>query len=145
MILQRDERALPAIQEYGCYYMSILFLANKLTNIPLGFPFINDFYERCEERVFIKDNFIQDPAAIFHSLGMDVIYLGHINSEYICKPDELEILHFIYQDKHHFLPGDGHGQPTYDPWGCSKTVQTGELKNKRVFKLISPDKYKWCL
>ena len=141
MILQIDKRALPEIQEDGCYYMDILNWTNVFTNIPLDFPFINDFYERCVERKFIENNFIQEPASIFYALGFKVIYLGKLPATYICKPDEFEINHWIRwekQDKiHHFVCGNGHGCTTYDPYGMSRTVREGELYNKRVFKRIT--------
>ena len=140
MILQIDVRCLLRMQEFACYYMDILFFTNKYTNISLGFPFINDFYERCEERGFIKNNFIQDPAAIFGALGFHVLYLGHIKKEYVCRRDEFEILHFVRETKdedvHHFVCGDGANNVTYDSYGVSRTVAQGYLKNKRVFKRI---------
>ena len=140
MILQIDRRCIPEIQEYGCYYMSLLFHANRLLNIPLGFPFINDFYERCQEKGFIKDNIIQLPEEILRILGLRVLYLGHVEPERVCRRDEFEILHFVRETKdkevHHFVCGDGANNVTYDPYGVSRTVAQGYLKNKRVFKRI---------
>lgn len=136
MILQKDERALLEITKFGDYYMTLLWFANKYTNLPLGFPFINDFYERCQEKGFIKDNLIQDPSIILRVLHFNVLYLGHLSTDYICKRDEFEILHYKKDQNHHFVAGNGRGIVTYDPNGFSEITQFGELYNKKVFKTI---------
>lgn len=141
MILQTDSRLLKEINEYGCYYLCILDWTVIYKHLEVGYMFINDFYERCVERKFIENNFIQEPASIFYALGFKVIYLGKLPADYICKPDEFEINHWIRWEKqnkiHHFVCGNGHGCTTYDPYGMSRTVREGELYNKRVFKRIT--------
>ena len=142
MILQRDGRCIADINEFGCYYMDLLFGANKYENIQLGFPFINDFYVKERDKGYIsKLNFIQHPEHILYDLGLLVVYHGKLPSTYICKPDEFEINHWVRiddekQKHHHFVFGDGKGRTAYDPWGVSKTVTDGDLYNKRVFEIL---------
>ncbi len=143
MILQRDKRAIKEIQEYGCYYMSLLYFANKYTNCQLGFPFINELYDISKKLDYISEaNLVKFPDRILRKLGLLTVYLGHLPASYVCKPDEFEILHFKWIDKkgvehHHFVAGDGKGHVTYDPWGFSATVANGELHNKRIFRVLS--------
>lgn len=117
--------------------MSILFLCNKYKNVELSAEDINDLYDVFIIDKYIDKNcFIYDPQAIFHFMGLEAyFYDKHDPPEYVCKRDEVEILRFQYGNWKHFVVGDGVGHVAYDPYGTSKAVRLGELKDKRIFKI----------
>jgi len=140
VILQRDQRLRPNIKRWGCYYMSILFLANKYKNTPFSVTTINNnFYLGNVQRgAMDKQCFIKDPDAVFASAGLKVQYTGkHEDKTRACKRGEIEILYYEHPDLGgHFVAGDGRGNVAYDPWGVSMAVEEGELVSKRIFKLL---------
>jgi len=117
--------------------MSILFLCNKYKNVELSAEDINDLYILFIDSKFMDENcFINDPAAIFDFMGLWVyFYDRHDPPDYMCQKDEIEILRFQYIDWKHFVTGDGQSHVAYDPYGTSKAVRLGELKDKRIFKI----------
>ncbi|MHA2065529.1 MAG: DUF261 family protein [Candidatus Thorarchaeota archaeon] len=137
MILQRDMRLNASINKYGCYYMSILFLCNKYRNVELSTGMINELYVIFQDTGWMDNEcFINDPQAIFGYMGLQVYYYDrHDPPFYKCKKDEIEILRFQYVAWKHFVVGDGLSHVTYDPYGTSKAVRLGELRDKRVFRI----------
>ena len=137
MILQRDPRLNAAIHKYGCYMMSILFLCNKYKNVELSTGDINDLYILFIDAGYMDEEcFINDPSAIFGFMGLGVYYYDrHDPPFYSCQKDEIEILRFQYIKWKHFVAGDGASHVAYDPYGTSKAVRLGELKDKRIFKI----------
>lgn len=141
MILQIDPRLRPEIQEFGCYLMSVLFFVNKYTNLPLSPDIINQLYTRFIPLGWMDEQCtILNPNAIFGYLKLPVLYHDRYDPpDYICKPDEIEILKWENGNQSHFTAGNGHGIVTYDPMGCAKTVKYGKLVSKRVFRLLSAE------
>ena len=137
MILQRDKRLVGPIHKYGCYMMSILFLCNKYKNVELSAGDINDLYILFIDAGYMDEEcFINDPSAIFGFMGLGVYYYDrHDPPFYSCQKDEIEILRFQYIKWKHFVAGDGASHVAYDPYGTSKAVRLGELKDKRIFKI----------
>ena len=138
MILQRDERLSPIINEFGCYLMSIFFLVNKWTNFPFSAELINDLYHKIHKCGWIDGQCtILNPQAIFGYLGMDVTYTNrHEEPWKNCRENEIEILKFSSTHGDHFVVGDGSGHVAYDPWGSSRAVRQGELESKRIFRRL---------
>jgi len=117
--------------------MSILFLSNKYTNCELSCGSILDVYTIAIDGGWMDDEcFINDPEAIFSFMGLPVyFYDRHDPPFYSCQKDEIEILKFQYINWQHFVVGDGQSHVAYDPYGTSKAVRLGELKDKRIFKI----------
>lgn len=138
MILQRDRRNLKVIRNEGCYYFDVLYHANRLANVSLSTSRINkEIYRNFVDFGYMKkDCWIMRPEKMFEYFGIDVTYLGKKESDYICNDDEFEILLFRYLDMYHFVCGNGFGDVTYDPWGVSLCATKGELRSKRVFRLL---------
>ncbi len=148
MILQRDVRLLPEIQEQGCYFMSICFFINKYKNNAWTTDGLNDFYKTMVHigainadgdftSVAADDSIIMDPERIFRMKGLDVRYNDrHDPPSYSCDSNEFEILKFTRGRYAHFVCGDGAGHVTYDPWGDSNTVRFGTLNSKRIFRRL---------
>ncbi len=139
MILQRDARLREAIRTYGCYYMTLLFFANKYANAQLSVQKINGplYYENIREGNMNSSCFIDSPAGILRSAGLNAEYTGvHESPVYVCDAGEFEALYFEHpKSGGHFTAGDGNGNVTYDPWGVSISATEGELVSKRIFRL----------
>jgi hypothetical protein len=138
MILQRDPRLRQEIQEYGCYYMSILFLVNKYTNFPFSAELINDLYHVFNKAGWMdQECTILNPNAIFGHLKMDVRYTDrHEIPVRRAMHNEVEILRFTSPHGSHFVVGDGNGNVAYDPYGVSKAVRDGRVESKRIFRRL---------
>jgi len=137
LILQRDPRLNRAINKYGCYFFCILFLSNKYTNCELSIGGILDTYLISIDNGWMDEEcFINDPEAMFGYMGLPVYFFDrHDPPYYVCQKDEIEILRFQYINWKHFVVGDGASHVVYDPYGTSKAVRLGELKDKRIFKI----------
>lgn len=138
MILQRDARLRPEINEWGCYLMSILFLVNKYTNRALSPKLINELYHVFHKHGWIDEECtILDPEAIFGYMEFDVHYTNRYEKPIrVCGRDEMEILYFDGPAGDHFVVGDGEGHAAYDPWGVSRAVNEGQLVSKRIFRRL---------
>lgn len=138
MILQTDSRLNIEINNYGCYFMSYLFLANKHTGLELDTKKIMEIYSDAVKNGAMKDTcFILDHVKIFALLGLKVATRkGSPSSR--CADGELEILRFKNPNNGvtHYVAGDGRGNVAYDPYGTSKTVREGFLENKRIYTII---------
>jgi hypothetical protein len=138
MILQRDIRLRKPIREMGCYYLSLLFLANKYTNCPLTVRDINStlFFRFIQMGWMDANCFIKNPGAILQDMKFYAAYTGrHEPPTYQCAKNECEILRFEHPDSFgHFVVGDGSGNVAYDPWGVSRAATEGELYSKRIFR-----------
>lgn len=138
MILQRDTRLKKEIKKDGCYYMCLLYFANKYTNTPLSTSRINGtlYFKFIQNKWMEVNCFIHSPGDILRSMGLKADYTGkHERPDYPCKANEIEILYFKGPAGGHFVCGDGRGHVTYDPWGVSRAVTEGELVSKRIFRL----------
>jgi hypothetical protein len=137
MILQTDPRLRPEINEYGCYMMSILYLAEKNGGESPGAELINSLYDRFVRMGLMTASCkILNPEHIFAYMGLIVEYTDkHELPTRECGPDELEILKFTRPGYSHFVAGDGAGGVEYDPMGESITVRDGVLQSKRIFKM----------
>lgn len=136
MILQTDKRLRKEINQYGCYLMSILFLANKHGRIILSTDIIENVADKLIEFGYMNKNcFILSAENIFKSLGLKVRYHDkHDPITYMCKYNEIEILCLnVGSGSRHFVVGDGMGHIAYDPMGTSKV---NFVESKRVFKLL---------
>jgi hypothetical protein len=145
MILQKDKRLLPEIQKNGCYFMALLFCANKYAGAEWDTDKINNFYKRMVHLGFIKadddfttvadyDAMILLPGKILMMAGLKARYNNRHDLPHItCRNNQFEILKFKYENLTPFVCGDGFGIVTYDPWGESNTVRFGRLDSKRIF------------
>jgi hypothetical protein len=123
------------IREYGCYLMCLLWLGNKLNNVPLSASLISeDLYVKYQKHGWMDEEcFIKQPVKILNDLGVDVTTVRKVPADH--EPlGRLEILYFRHAELGgHFVAGDGHGNVTYDPWGVSRAATEGTLESKRVF------------
>ena len=137
MILQRDGRLRQEIQEHGCYLMSLLWWANKFTNMQVEPSAVNDrMYVLFMRHLWMDEQaYILDPEGILNWCGVDCTYTDkHETPDRMCSEKEFEILYWKHPSVGgHFTAGDGRGRVTYDPWGVSKAATEGALISKRIF------------
>ena len=134
MILQTNSKLLPAIQQYGCGYMVCAWYAIICRGWEIDdVRELNDKYKTAVSIGAMTDNcFVQDWTLLMRIVGLDAEYTGrHEPKDRICQTGEIEILRF----PGHFVAGNGRGEVTYDPWGRSYAVQTGQVKSKRIFRI----------
>jgi hypothetical protein len=140
MILQRDEQLLQQINEWGCYYMDLLFAVNKYTNRGFDQDLINRLYATLGKHGWMDDECtILAPDSITRFLELDtriVIEGGTHKLPPQREPgaDEFEVQRWTYESLSHFVffdPADG---TCYDSWGVSKCLSRGAMADKRVFR-----------
>lgn len=139
MILQTDSRMRDEIDKWGCYYMSLCFLANKYTGIELSAEDLNDrIYNQLIQHGLMKETcWIRDPVGILNYLGLRCDSVGVYEPvTHALKDNEFQILRFKGKDISHFVVGTRSNECAYDPYGVSQAVETGELKAQRVFRRL---------
>lgn len=155
MILQTADEfktLLPQMRKYGCYEMSLLFLANKLTGISLSPNKIAYLHLLFVMRDWIQDDdklkcYIKDATGVLSHFGIHARQMfidGTHKVNPLYKPDEenneVEILFFKRNGAiGHFVVGDGQGHVAYDPVGYSRSVAEGKLISKRIFSIQKVD------
>ena len=136
MILQTDNRLNKQINMYGCYFMSLLFIANRHIGYKLSTTVITKLYTDFIELGFMESNcFINDGDGILNYLGLECRYTNkHESPDYETSHKQIEILCLKYPSYKHFVVGDGFGNIAYNPMGLTAS---GAFKHsKRIFKLL---------
>jgi hypothetical protein len=123
--------------------MCILFWINRKTGRGFDRKDINELYHLIPDAWMNKSCFMNSPVPVFKFLGLGVKSVRFEGPDYVCKPNEFEILcwertyNVTGEPKtyNHFTCGNGTGIVTYDPSGESNAVKYGFLESKRVFIL----------
>jgi len=150
-VIRQNDTAMPeAIKNWGCYFMSVLYHAEKKRGKPFDADEIISIYRACMTTGVIgkeeyKDGrlvdgcFINDPVSLFHVAGVRVSSVIKMDASYKAQQGELELLCWhrpatsMNAEHTHFVAGEN-GQVAFDPLGKSMTVKLGYLKSKRIFK-----------
>lgn len=143
MVLQIADRLREEIREYGCYFMSLLYLINHMTNMTLTTGRINALRRLFISQGWMDENcFILDPVAILGWAGINANIVTEngthkLPPSYQIGPGEYEILEFKRPgEMSHFVVGPYDGRRVgYDPYGDSESVRYGKLISKRVFRV----------
>lgn len=132
--LEPRQRIMEALGKAGCYFLSIIHLAEYCTKERIDA--IEQFLIALSEGNVQQDCFVVRPEKILSDITGIGWGVKKVTADYMPGPDELEILRFERQDVGaligHFVVGDK-GKVSYDPYGDSKTVREGKLVSKRVF------------
>ena len=141
---QYDSSFSKQYQESGCYAHCVAKIAYEEggfqdSNIRTR---INAVIEASLKANYITDKiYVLDPDKVFLLYGVIAKYgQKHEAPEYVCAPDEREILCFnrkTEEDKEifHFVVGYPDGS-IWDPLKRSRTVAEGFLASKRIFKIL---------
>lgn len=123
--------------ENGCYFFSILYLAEKISG--KKFNPLDIYLDSLAKRFMEKDCFVNDAGKLLSMLTGQNWRHTKQDASYVVKKDELEILYYenttTLKTYGHFVVGNK-GKVEYDPYGDSKTVKEGKLHSKRVFSRI---------
>lgn len=135
-----------ALGETGCYFFSILRLAEMEQAL-----FHDPLYEAeiaLSEGTMGADCFVKDAGRLLSSTTRQRWMClkagpGHdLPIDYALKPGEREILRFelfVAPDSPplaHFVVGNGRNQVEWDPWPESRTVASGRLVSRRIFRRL---------
>jgi len=137
MILQTSPDLTPEINKNGCYFMSLLFLATQKTGKSFNPTEIENLKKQAIEIGYMREDcFVFNPDGILLLAGLSTKYTGiHEAPERNANSNELEVLYFRYKQYGHFVAGVN-GHVAFDPMGISNAVKLGELKSKRIFKIL---------
>lgn len=144
MIYQTNLKLKPQIQKYGCYLMSLIYLAVKKGKTEDPTPErVNFFYETFLKFKWINENcLVLYPAKILGFFGimtkqaMDSDDGIRMEPTYMPFENQLEILCYKMPSYSHFVVGDGKGRIEWDPYGGSPAVTKGVLDSKRIFSIL---------
>ena len=156
MIGQRANalRARPAIHDYGCYFMCLVWLAWREGGIPpdhmVDADRVIEFYDSAVQHGYMDaDCYIRRPGHVLGLLGVDAAYLGKgynvsASRRMFQLGDEVHRRRLAGdlraielwtlprpggREWRHFVIGD------YDPWVRSVTRAEGTLRSLRVFRV----------
>lgn len=145
MILQTDRRFWDLFRffyDYGCYVMSLVFMANKHAGTLISIEQIVQWAREWTEKNYLGEKlYVQRPVAMLRDMGLEVKSFRHADGREQPRRNEIEILKFQLARPetngwwNHFVTGDGKGHVAYDPWGVSQTATKGELVGRRIFGL----------
>ena len=133
------------IHDFGCYFMSVLFLAEEKTSKYIDQDEALAIFRAAKQTGIIGDDcYVKDPVSLFRLAGVRISSVVKASKEIVPGPGGFELLHFhrnadtpdgmknLAHD--HFVAGDGNGNVAFDPMGRSNTVKYGFLENKRIYK-----------
>jgi len=122
----------------GCYFLSMHRAAEELTAHYI------DPYETYLKAIALhymsEDCYVAEPALLMQLMTSVKWAVSKEASTYQPEPGEVEIMRFERVDTSktwaHFVLGDGTGAVAYDPYGDSKTVRSGALVSKRIYRRV---------
>lgn len=141
LIYQTDTEFESDIRHYGCYLLSLCFQLDRLLGLGIMDHKIIETLYNLEGRDgdIGAECFIQNPQGICDRIANGKVkYIGRFMKDYVCMPNEFEILHFYNPNTEfgHFVAGFK-GTVIYDPiQGGSRTVREGYLESKRIYTLV---------
>lgn len=136
MIYQTDEEFNEEIREFGCCFITLLFLIDQSL---LTHEKVTELFTKFkDEGKLTEECFVQDPQGICDSLtGGNLIYKGWNTASYpcVCKEVEQQVWYNPNTKFYHFVVGDGKSNVVYDPIkDGSFTVRYGYLESKRIYR-----------
>lgn len=151
MVLQTDKELGAFINEWGCYFCSLLavaeeqrkkvFEAHEVMSIYLAAMHVGIISKEVwDENGRPKDGCtVLDPDALLRLAGGKGSVRKVDGSGYKAATGEWQILRFHNQRTgfSHFVLGDGNGKVRFDPLGHSVTVKEGRVVDQRIIK------YEW--
>jgi len=132
------QKDLEKIAAEGCYFLSMVRAAEDLTS-----EYIDPYgtYLKAVALHYMGDDcYVTDPQALMELMTGKKWATYKEGKSYQSLAGDIEILRFERVDTTktwaHFVLGDGSGNVVYDPYGDSKTVRSGALVSKRIFRRV---------
>lgn len=134
------QKIMKILGEYGCYFLSIIYLAEEISQTHVDI--IEEFIRARTVNSIDDSATVLNPEEILTYLTEKKCSVRKENKDYCTKDNEYEIL--VFKDKYtHFVVGNnkplidsGYKNVKYDPLGNSNTVKNGYVESKRIFKII---------
>ncbi len=145
-MIRQDDVAFPQeIRDFGCYFMSCMYLAGVKNKKEYDIDEIIAVYRAARLTGIIgPECFVNDPVSLMRVLGIRVQTVLKVDASTACPDGAYEILQFhrdadtpagMNNAPHdHFVAGDGKGNVANDSLGQSNTVKYGAVKSKRILK-----------
>lgn len=132
------QRICESIGSEGCYFLSIVYLAEKILKERV------DVLELYDVSVYAgimePDCFVNKPEKLLQLMVPGKWEVVKVNLEYELQPEDLEIVRYERPTTGkmwtHFVVGDGAGGVEYDPLGESLCVSQGRRVSRRVFRKV---------
>ena len=125
-----------ALGESGCYFLSILHLAESITGKTID-P-VRAYVDCVANGLMEYDCFVRHPDVILRKYTGKKYEVVNSPRDYKTATGEFEILRFERKTASasfaHFVVGDGNGVVAFDPYGASMTVRDGYVASKRIFR-----------
>lgn len=125
-------------RQYGCKLFSYFFWLEQTEKMTLQIDDIFSLTEQLIEMKFVtKDLEILEKYELLvpQYIGINAKESKRTGPEYICKPNEIEILWLKKPGYNHFVPGDGKGNYTWDPLGRRDSQNYYKVAGKRIIIL----------
>lgn len=138
-IRQSRQKIMRTLGEYGCYFLSIIYIAEQITRKRVDA--VEEFERAMEAGSLDDEATVLRPDEILSHLTGRECSVRKEGGGYRARDDEREIL--VFRDKYtHFvvgngrpLVGEGRQNVVYDPLGDSSTVRNGSVESKRIFRI----------
>jgi len=124
----------------GCYFLSILHLAENFTGTYIDA--YQAYLQAIRAKQLLENCFVRDPAALMHKLtDFDWVVIKQ-DLTYELMPGELEITRYEKnvsptQTLTHFVVTDGRGKIIYDPMGGSPLDSSWKPISLRIFRRVA--------
>jgi len=122
----------------GCYFLSMLRAAEEVIGSYID-PY-GTYLKAIALHYMGDDCYVTDPAALMELMTGKKWAIYKEGKSYQPLKGDIEILRFERVETSktwaHFVLGDGAGAVAYDPYGDSKTVRSGALVSKRIFRRV---------
>jgi len=154
-VIRQDDKKLPlAINKWGCYFMSVIYLCGVKRGKEFDAVEIEAIYraalttgivgkEKFIDGILIDGCYVMDPVSLFELCGVRLSSVRKENAQYVARPGEYEIQHwrreadtpngYTNAAHDHFVAAIN-GKIAYDGLGASNTCKFGKLVSKRIFK-----------
>ena len=132
--LKKVSEAAKQIYDYGCYFMSLLYVRNKPYSEPANLDEILTYYDTFVEIGWMDpDCYVKDPCAILNYLTGKKY---SVKKDVVLDPSANIIIGRWYNPDtnfHHFVVMDRANNVVWDSLADSNTVKNGIIESYRLF------------
>ncbi len=134
---QYKQKIAETIGKYGCYYLCLIYLAEKITGKNLDPIF---YYTRFVNLGWMEEDcFLIRPDLILSDLVGNIYTVFYADLSYRIQPDDLVIVRYEWAQTmttlaHFVVLGKTIATPEYDPLGNSQTVEFGKPVSYRILR-----------
>ena len=132
------QRVMSTVGRYGCYFLSIVRAAEKITNSRIDA--VKIYCDATQAKFMDADCYVVQPDRVLEMMTEIRWNVRHDSMTY--KPREEEVMIMRYEvvrtgvTYSHFVLCSSDGSVEYDPYGNSSTVKDGKAVSSRVFSHV---------